>query len=289
MRRAMLIAGLLLGAFVHTVALDRSAQAMKELPRGDDYAVVLPAPVLKIATIEYQGVASDVLFLNAMVFMGGAHQRTERPRVKDWEWTWFLNTLDTATDLDPHFFDPYYYANAFLPWEAGMVEETDRLLEKGSRARDWDWMLPFFIGFNEFFFLENTGKAADYLMEASRRPEGNPMFASIASRLALKGNRTENAILFLNEIYKKTDDPALKKHYETRIRALRAMLVIEKAVSQHVQRFGKRPKTIEDLLDRKVLARLPEDPYGGNFYLDGSGKVRSTTESNLMPYRHRKK
>ena len=49
--------------------------------------------------------------------------------------------------------DPYFYANAFLPWDAHMTEETNRLLEKGSRYRDWDWMLPFFIGFNDFFFL----------------------------------------------------------------------------------------------------------------------------------------
>lgn len=286
MHRAKLVAVLLLAAVVHAVSLDKAAQAMRELPRGDDYAVVLPAPVLKIAAVEFQGVASDILFLNSMVFIGGAQSRTERPRIKEWEWKWFLNMLDTATALDPYFFDPYYYANAFLPWEAGMVAETDRLLEKGSRARDWDWMLPFFIGFNEFFFLENNVKAADFLMEASRRPEGNPMFASIASRLALKGNRTENAILFLNEIYRKTDDPGLKKHYETRIRALRAMLVIEKAVSLYVKKFGKKPRSVEDLMRNSILARLPEDPYGGNFYLDGTGTIRSTTESNLMPYRH---
>jgi len=223
-----------------------------------------------------------------MVFIGGAQQRTEKPRVKEWEWKWFLNTLDTATELDPYFFDPYYYANAFLPWEAGMVAETDALLEKGSRAREWDWMLPFFIGFNEFFFLDNSSKAADFLMEASRRPEGNPAFASIASRLALKGNRTENAVLFLNEIYKKTDDPALKKHYETRILALRALLVIEKAVSRYGELYGRKPRSVEDLLNKKVLARLPEDPYGGSFYLDGTGKVRSTTDSKLMPYRNKK-
>ena len=285
MRRAMLVAVLLLAAVMHMVSLEHAAQAMKDLPRSDDVGVVLPATVLKIATVEFQGVASDILFLNSMVFIGGVQKRTERPRVKEWEWTWFLNTLDTATELDPYFADPYYYANAFLPWEAGMVVETDRLLERGSRYRDWDWLLPFFVGFNEFFFLDNYAKAADFLMEASRRPDGNPQFASIASRLALKANRTETAVLFLEETYKKTDDPRLKKHYETRILAMRAMLVIEKAVTLYVQKFGRKPLSVEDLVRTSILAGLPEDPYGGKFYLDEAGTVRSTTEQNLMPYR----
>jgi hypothetical protein len=285
MHKTLLVLILVLAATAQVVSLEKAATGRKALPQGEDYAVVIPSPVLKIAALEFTGFASDILFLRTMVFMGGTHQRTERPRVKEWEWKWFVNTLDNATELDPYFFDPYYYANAFLPWDAGMVAEANRLLEKGSRYRDWDWMMPFFIGFNEFFFLENDGKAADFLMEASRRPEGNPMFASIASRLALKGNRTETAVLFLEELYGKTEDPGLKKMYATRIKALRGMLVIEKAVSIYKKTYRSVPPTIDDLVGRNILVRLPEDPYGGRFYLDAEGNVKSTTEQMLMPYR----
>lgn len=285
MQRVLLVLFLVLAAFVQVLCLEKAAATRKELPGGEDYAVAIPSPILKIAALEFPGFASDILFLRTMVFMGGAHQRTERPRIKEWEWKWLLSTLDSATELDPYFFDPYYYANAFLPWDAGMVAEANRLLEKGSRYRDWDWMMPFFIGFNEFFFLENNSKAADYLMEASRRPEGNPMFASIASRLAFKGSRTETAVLFLEEVHRKTEDPGLKDMYATRIKALRGMLVIEKAVSIYKKTYRNVPPSIDDLVAKHILVRLPEDPYGGRFYLDGAGNVKSTTEQMLMPYR----
>ena len=103
------------------------------LPQETDQSVVLPSALIKIAALEFRGLASDVYFLKSMVFIGTTQQRKERPRVKEWEWQWLLKVLDTATDLDPYFFDPYYYANAFLPWDAGMVKETNLLLAKGSR------------------------------------------------------------------------------------------------------------------------------------------------------------
>jgi len=269
---------------LHVFSLGKAADAMKQLPQGEEHAFVLPAPILKIASLEFQGLASDVLFLKAMVFMGGTFDRKEKPRVKDWEWTWMEKVLDTASDLDPYFFDPYFFANAFLTWDAGKVDETNRLLEKGSRYRDWDWMLPFYIGFNSFFFLQEDAKAAEFLYEASRRPGGDPRLGSLASRFAFKGNRTETAILFLEDIAEKTNDYRLKKQYETRIRALRSILVLETAIVTYKKKYGKNPLKIDELVDRKILKRLPLDPYGGTYYIAKDGRIKSTTVSEIEPY-----
>jgi hypothetical protein len=230
MQRPFLIIFVLLAGFIHVVSLGKASDAMKKLPQGDDYAFVLPSPILKIAALEYQGLASDILFLKSMVFIGETLERKEKPRVKEWEWRWWLKTLEAATDLDPYFFDPYFYANSFLPWDAHMAEETNHLLEKGTRYRDWDWLLPFFIGFNDFFFLNKDAEAATFLMEASRRPGGDPMLSSIAARLAFKENRTETAIFFLEETVRRTDDASLKRIYETRIQALQSIALLEKGV-----------------------------------------------------------
>jgi hypothetical protein len=284
MRTLLVVFFLLLAAIVHVISLGKSADAMKQLPQGEEYAFVLPSPILKIASLEYQGLASDILFLKSMLFIGEAQQRKETPRIREWEWQWWTKVLDTATNLDPYFFDPYFYANAFLPWDAGKTEDANRLIEKGSRYRDWDWQLPFFVGFNNFFFLHNDGKAAEFLMEASRRPGGDPMLGSIASRLAFKGNRTETATLFLEELAKKTSDPGLKKRYEIRIKALRAILALEKSVTIYKKKFGRNPRNIDELVGRDILKQLPQDPYGGTYYLTQDGRARSTTSSEIEPY-----
>jgi hypothetical protein len=284
MQRLLPIVFLFLAGLIHVFSLGKAADAMKKLPQGDDYSIVLPSPILKIATLEYQGFASDVLFLKSLVFIGETQERKEKPRVKEWEWQWWFKMLDVATDLDPYFFDPYFYANAFLPWDAHMTEETNRLLEKGSRYRDWDWMLPFFIGFNDFFFLQKDAEAAPYLMEASRRPGGDLMYASIAARLAFKENRIETAIFFLEETARRTDDESLKKKYETRIEALRSIVAIERGVSLYNKKFGRMPSTVDELVGRNILAKLPVDPYGGTYYIAKDGKIKSTASSELDLY-----
>jgi hypothetical protein len=285
MMRSLAIAIFLILAIVlHVMSLGKAAEASKMLPKEEDQSIVLPSSLLKITALEFRGLASDIFFIKSMVFIGGMQQRKETPKVKEWEWKWWSNLLNASTDLDPYFFDPYYYANAFLPWDAHMTEEADRLLEKGSRYRDWDWMLPYFIGFNNFFFLQNDGAAAQFFMEASRRPEGNPMLASIASRLAFKENRTETAIAFLEEIANKTEDGMLKMRYEVRIQALRSILELEKAVSSYKKRYGRNPDAIDELVSRNIIAQLPADPYGGNYYITKDGRVRSSTSSELEPY-----
>jgi hypothetical protein len=283
MRSLVIAIALLLAAVLHVLSLGKAAEAMKTLPKDEEQSFVLPSPLLKIAALEFRGLASDIFFFESMMFIGGAQQRKETPRIKDWEWRGWAKSINASTDLDPYFFDPYYYVNAFLPWDAHMAAEANIILEKGSRYRDWDWMLPFFIGFNNFFFLQDENKAAEFLMEASRRG-GDPMYASIASRLAFKENRTETAIYFLEEIARKSDDNNVKKRFETRIRALRSIVVLEKAVSLFKKKYGKFPARIDELVGKDIISKIPRDPYGGNYFVDRDGKVKSTASSELEPY-----
>jgi hypothetical protein len=284
MRTLAAVIVLILAGLLHITSLGKASESYKMLPQDTDQSFVLPSALIKIAALEFRGLASDLYFLNSMVFIGATQQRKDIPRVKEWEWRWFLKMLDTATDLDPYFFDPYYYANAFLLWDAGMVKETNLLLAKGSRYRDWDWMLPFFIGFNKFYFLENDSESAEFLMEASRRPGGDPMLASIAARLAYKEKRTETAIYFLEQTAKNTEDRNIKDRFETRIQALKSLLFLDNAVAEFKKKYGKIPTNIEALVNKNIISQLPRDPYGGTYYLAEGGKVRSTASSELEPY-----
>jgi hypothetical protein len=284
MRRLLIVIFLLIVASVHVFSLRHDAEAMKKIPQAAADSFIIPSSILKILALEHRGLASDILFLKSMAFIGGTLQRKEQMRVKEWEWNWFIKVLNASTDLDPYFLDPYYYANAYLTWDAGRIEEANHLLEKGSRYRDWDWMLPFFVGFNNFYFLKNDSKAAEFLMESSRRPGGDPMFASIAARLSYKENRTETAIYFLEQTAKYTEDRSIKERFETRIQALRSILFLDNAVAVFKKKYGKNPAGIEELLSKNIISQLPIDPYGGTYYLAEGGKVRSTTSSELEPY-----
>lgn len=263
---------------LHLFTLRSAADQRKTLPKNEDYGYVMPSPILKITALEFDGLASDFLFLQALVFEGSTFERKERPRVKEWEYRWMYNTLSASTDLDPYFFDPYYFGNANLTWEGNLIRETNTMLDKGSRYRDWDWMLPFYIGFNNFYFLQENDKASEYLMEASKRPNSPSLLPTLAARLAYKAKKTENAIIFLDEILKKTEDEATIKAYEKRLNALKGILFLERAAAAYQERFKRPPEKLDALIAKGVISEIPQDPYGGKFYIDKDGSIKTTSE-----------
>ena len=278
MQRVLPIILILLLFPVHVSIISKVTECKKLLPKGEGTSYVLPSPILKIMALEFDGLASDYAFLEALVFFGSTSERNERPRVKKWEYRWMYNTLSASTDLDPYFLDPYYVAQAHLTWEGNMVRETNTLLEKGNRYRDWDWTIPFYIGFNHFYFFQNNEEGAVYLMDASKRQGAPSLLPQLAARLMYKANRTENAIIFLQEMIKRTDDENIRKQYETRLNALKAILFLERAATVYQDRFKKPPEKPDDLIAKNVIKEIPQDPYGGKFYIDKDGSIKTTSE-----------
>ena len=268
---------------LHVFFLGKAGTERKTLPSDAGGGFVIPSPVLKITSLEFKGVVSDLLFIKVMVFKGSTYERKEQPLMKPEEWQWFDKTLNASTDLDPYFVDPYVFANANMTWEGGMIRETNALLEKGTQYRDWDWMLPFFVGFNSFFFLHDNAKAAEYLMTASRRPGPSEQLVSLAARLEYKDKKTENAILFLEAIEKKTEDERLKKEYETRISALQARLLLERSVSAYKEKFKRSPVSLQQMIEKGIMKEIPKDPYGGKFSIGPDGEITCTSDYMLMP------
>jgi tetratricopeptide (TPR) repeat protein len=278
MRRVGICLLLLALAFGHVYLLVDAGERRKFLPQGEKNAQVLPSAILKIASGEFDGLASDFLFFKTLSFYGQTFERQERPRVKDWEWQLIYKSLMASTDLDPYFYDPYYFGAAILSWDAQLYKEVNTLLEKGAGHRDWDWTLPYFAGFNYFYFLDDNEKAFELLKEASERPDASPALASLASRMAIRGGRTEMAILYLEGILPETTDENIKSEFEKRLKALKYIFSLEKAVSYFKLTFQRDPSTLQELVDQGIIFFLPDDPYGGEFYLADDGAVKSTSE-----------
>ncbi|MCI0528518.1 MAG: hypothetical protein L0Y56_13850, partial [Nitrospira sp.] len=222
----------------------------------------------------------DLIFSRTMSFYGGMVDRAEKVDSKTWGLIY--NRLVLVTELDPYFADPYYFGQSVLTWAAGMPREANILLERGLRSRTDDWFIPFFMGFNYFYFLHDDAKAATYLMEASKRPGSSSLVGLLAARLATKGGGTETAILFLRQLELETEDPVSKKDIRNRRMALEGIWVLEQVVERYRQQFGKQPEDLQILVEKGLLNQLPVDPYGGTFYLNDQGKVWTTSDLRLV-------
>jgi hypothetical protein len=278
MRRGIIGVLLLCLAAAHVVLLDEAGRARRDLPLPDDHGYVLPGPLLRLITGEFRGLAADFCFLQGLVAYGRTMEQDLSEEEKHRAWQRVYRLLDAGTDLDPYFFDPYYFANASLSRNPAMVPKINAMLEKGLDHRDWDWMLPFFLGFNHFYYLHDNVKAAEYLMMGAQRPGAMPLLATLAARLAYEGNRTENAIVFLRGMISRTENEQTRELYRTRLETLEKIHYLEQAVAAYRQRVGRAPSNLVDLLVGGIIVSIPEDPYGGVFYLAKDGSVQSTSD-----------
>ena len=277
MQRSLTTATLVSLALIGSIfAISRVSLERDKLHQKEGIGLVMPSQVAQIIALEFKGLFADAIFSRTMTYYGGKLIRGEK--TTEDEWDWIYRNMDVATDLDNYFLDPYYFGATNLVWGANKVKEANLLLEKAFKYRDWDWTIPFYLGFNYFYFLQDNEKAAFYLMESAKRGAANSLIPTLAARLAYQGKRTENAIIFLQEIIRKTDDETLKKAYETRLNALKAILFLEKAAAAYKERFKKMPETVDDLTAKNVIREIPEDPYGGKFYIDKDGSIKTTSE-----------
>lgn len=268
----VLLALLVVYAFAFPVVARYRSEAKDVQSRG----LILPPVVIKLLVMEYRTVAADFLFARASQYFGGKITRREAATPIDMQWLY--SNLMAITDLDPYFEDPYYFGNALLTWEVGMYAQANRLLEKGVRARSWDWQLPFYLGFNKFYFLNDNAGGAEYIRIAAQRRGAPSFLPTLAARLFHQGQKTGIAIAFLQDVIERERDERLKTNYEVRLDALKKILYLEEASAAYRKRTGKSPKDLTTLQRSGLISRIPADPYGGVFYIDKDGSIKTTSK-----------
>ncbi|SKA25210.1 hypothetical protein SAMN02745119_03369 [Trichlorobacter thiogenes] len=239
----------------------------------------IPANFLRVVSGQFKELSADVSFLNALTWLGEVKTQPDTHRYRPEQYEWLHNTLKNSVALDPYFLDPYYLMNSALIWDRYKLAEVNGLIAKGADTRSWDSMLAFFAGFNYYYFLDDNDKSFSYLKEASKRSGGNPFYDSLAARVAYKANKIELAIMYLEQQIHELELQGLQNQaasLQRRLDLLKGIHQIELAVESYRKLFGKLPADIHELVKLGALVSIPKEPNGGSFYIDSSGRVKST-------------
>ena len=250
--------------------LAAATEQLRVLPRGE---------ILKPAMLGYTQVGADLLWLRIVQVMGEAVLSSE-------DAAWLAHALDVVTTLDPEFLIAYDLGAGFLAEVTGQVAWSNALLEKGRTANPDAWRLPFLLGFNHFFHLQDYARAAGYMAEAARL-QGAPAYVpELAARLYVEGHRPEAALAFLDALLAQTDHPQLSASLERRHKAVRLeqdLDRLEQAREAHVRATGQAPDSLDELVRNGWLEAIPQEPFGGAYVLEQStGRVISTTHPERM-------
>ncbi len=185
--------------------------------------------------------------------------------------------LVQSIKLDPYNMDAYYFAQASFTWELGRIKEVNKILEHGMKYRTDDYQLPFWIGFNSAFFLKDYKTAAKYMRKAAELSEST-LFTNLAARYFYEAKQEDLGIIYLDGMIRGAKDEKIRHRFQLRRDALVAVKQLQEAVDLYQVRRGRNPENLKDLVEVGLLASIPVDPYGGSYFLDASGRVKSSSQ-----------
>jgi len=238
----------------------------------------VPPRVLKVLAGEFSGILADKIILDATAFLGG-----RRIDFTAEDWKHIFLSLQQSLTLDPYFQQTYMIAQGYLPWDANMPRKANQLLDISRKSRPYDWRPGYYMGFNSYYFLNDYTKAGKIFLETAKIPGAPVLLAVLGARLSAEGNQGEAAITLLLTILNEVrEEPALEdrdrihriKEITDRIKALKGVILLEKAAKHYRDIFGHFPLTLQKLVERGIMQHLPENPYGDQYSINPlSGKV----------------
>jgi len=219
------------------------------------------AGLMKMFAGEFKGLLADYLVLEAGAFIGSNQGISQE------QWEKVALAFEQSLQLDPYFQQTYLEVQGELPWWADMPEKTISLLDISRKHRPWDWCPGYYMGFDYYYFLKDYAKASERFLDTAKIKGAPLLLAVLGGRLALKGGRTEAAIILLQSMLEDPElDDAEKREIKERTVALRGVLLLENAIKEYKQHRDTYPPSLEALVDEGLLEQLPENPYADHYF-----------------------
>lgn len=252
---------------------DRVAGTIEELgqlPRGE---------ILRPALLGYHHLGADILWLRMLQVLGKKNNSAD-------EHAWLYHAMDVITTLDPLYAYVYYVGGVVLTDLAERVDLSNQLLEKGHAANPNEWNLPFLLGYNYYFVLNEPAKGAEYISRAAKIPGGPGFLPGLATRMYAESGDPDVALQFLEAMWRENPDTAVREKLEVRVKEImieRDLRHLEEAIQRYHQAQRKLPKTLLDLVLSGILQAIPDEPFGGAYNLDvRTGEVSSSTHPKRL-------
>lgn len=252
---------------------------LREKPFAEKMGPVPQGELLRLVSADQKQLTAFSLVMKTLFYFGGMVDNAVNKLNIPPDYPAISRTIHASVKVDPYNLDAYYLAQAILAWDARQPRIANDLLDYGMRYRTWDMFLPMFAGFNSAFFLKDYAAAARYYKAASDLSgQELYLYRNLAARYMQESGQTPLALSYLSSMLKSERNPAIRKIYETKLAAFKGVRAIEVARDRFRFATGRAPQSVEELRREGYLQQIPVDPYGGTFYIDAKGQVRSTSK-----------
>ena len=250
--------------------------AERDLARPYDVAYVPSSGAARVAALGQRLLVSDLHWLSAVQYIGEKEGLAAR---RGWDRLYPL--LDLVTDLDPRHGYAYQTGGIVLS-TVGRLDESDALLRKGVERGPPYWTFGYYLAFNAWFYRADYPAAARWAEVAARQPGASPNISHLAVSLASKSGTPAQALTLIDELLATVTEDELRARLEEQRKLAvleRDAQALERAVADHRVRTGLPVVHLSQLLVAGLVARLPEDPFGGTYEIGADGRVHSSANA----------
>lgn len=251
------------------------------LEAGPETLLVSSGKLVRALSLEYAPLAADYYWTRTVQYYGEKRARHDSNVSLLWP------LLDVTTQLDPNLVVAYRFGATFLaepaPRGAGRPDLAVQLIERGIRANPDEWRLYEDLGFVYYFNLRDYPKAASAFFEGSKNPASMLWMKILAAKIMEQGESPETSEFLWTEVYNSAKDPEIRKNAMVHLQLLRVdrdLAALNSLVAEYSSRAGRRPQSLQDLVQARLLPGVPVDPRGFP-YVMASGKAQLDPASPL--------
>ena len=245
---------LLLVVAVLTVAAHHHLPHDVRIQRGDAY---VPRPEFaKRMSLGFDSVLADYYWVQA-VLLAGESNDPESESVQ------LGRLIDVVTTLDPWVDHPYRFAAVWLAETLEDVRHGNMLLRRSFPYHPDEWRNRFYLGFNLFYYLDDSAAAAEVLDEASKMTGAPAYLPRLVARLRSESADLAAAGLFLEELVRSSEDGSARASYQAALDEVEVewrARALDRARESYRELHGRDIESVQQLVTgpQAVLSALPE-------------------------------
>lgn len=269
------------------LALWVQRQALRYAPAPSAAAAAVPtARLARAVFLNYNGLAADVYWTEAIQYFGARHlaHADAYPRLAP--------LLDLSYSLDPNLLEPAEFGAFFLadrpPFAAGQPEAAVALLRRAMHDHPNNWRLYYDLGFVYALNLHQRDNAARAFLAGSKVHPTNPAMAVLAADYFSQANETRLAAALWAQLYQHAPNADLRANALDHLQAIRAhadIQALEQLLADYHRASGRWPVSWRPLIAAGALRGIPMDPQGHAYVLGAGGRVTLNSATKILSFR----
>jgi tetratricopeptide (TPR) repeat protein len=250
--------------------------AIEKIPRkkipGASVIYIPSGKYLKYATLGYSSIVADLIYIWAIQYYS---TYTIVDRFQN-----LMHIFSVIAELDPRYTDPYEIGALIAAHEAKDLALAYQILDLGLAKNPDQWLFPFQAG--HYAQLAKDFETARKYFEKTMKIPGAPDFVKrLYAAASYKIMDYKTAWETWLEVYNTAPDARTKKiasNHLYRVKATTDIGLIKEAIEKFRGRFNRPPGALAELVERRLMASLPQDMDGKDYVYDPkTGAVEAST------------